>query len=644
MANAASWHEVQARKPAMVMSICALMLGLIGLHIAFFMDNPLLQVYVSGSFETIGTSEGAQQPSERARNLAVVTVLRDFGDELTSASQDLFDAYSNNRTELIRMQMLHISALAREVANLNENLGHHAADLVVISGGGLLRKETRFVLHKGARIEIVDGGHDMRALWSLDQYEHRMRPILALWTAPDAARFFADQASKGLAGDKYLRFAPDSLDACTTRIISGYADAVSTTSGACFLQDALEKTPDAVLLAGSQDDGYYTLPVEVAWTKDAMLTDAGRLARWLYGQLEVLDAKACAKDLQVSQMSEVARNQVSETKNRPAHRSGRYSNQALVMKTHLFTDRVNKTLHSWARSLNKEGGEVIAAVLGNGRQGRLFDQFKAEHTREDAISYSLMHVDNVGVSRHVIPYEAVDAYDQTCSTKGKEVLCDRDTGGFNHEETGNTNRLMWLFTYANSMSIFKEMLESRPDLEYLWLVDYDVTFTGDLSILFDAVQHDDADMLAVSFHHSASNPEDVLSAEKKKQGLSRWSKVAHFWRPNKTSHHVCTGLLRLSRRMLHWALEVAFQPLNWSVDEVFFYDVCDTFKPACKFTPFNLFDVVNPRGVRTYQTAPQTDFASSLMDSKKGARARNMIWHAIKEDEVLKPVEPWLDV
>ncbi|GBG30118.1 Natural resistance-associated macrophage protein 1 [Hondaea fermentalgiana] len=420
-----------------------------------------------------GTNESkseVENDSRRTRDLAVITILRDFGDEFTSASEELFNAYSNNRTELMRMQLLHISELSRQVNNLNEHLGYLAADLIVVTGGNLLRTEARFILRKGARIETVDGGYDMRALWSFGWYrnllyirpgnsaidvdrltalktdavdwinDQRMRPILALWSKPAAARFLHDYTAKDL-GKQNLRFLPKSLNECTTRITSGYADA---TLRKCFLHNNLEETPAPSILAGTKDDALYTLPIEVAWKKAFALASAGLRASWLFGQLELLDAKACAKDLQVRQMSKVAGNQISEIVVGSMRRSGRFTNQHVVMKTHILSDRVNRTLHSWAKSLNKEGGELIAAVLGNGTHGRLFDQFKMEQKRGGAINYGLMHVNNEGVAKNVVPFEAVDAYNRTCSKSQYE---NGQKSGTNHSNVFLLKRMQSLYLH-----------------------------------------------------------------------------------------------------------------------------------------------------------------------------------------------------
>lgn len=46
----------------------------------------------------------------------------------------------------------------------------------------------------------------------------------------------------------------------------------------------------------------------------------------------------------------------------------------------------------------------------------------------------------------------------------------------------------------------------RPDYDRIWVVEYDVVFTGRWGDLFDAFAHNDAGLLATSVHRHATNP------------------------------------------------------------------------------------------------------------------------------------------
>ncbi|GBG24168.1 Hypothetical Protein FCC1311_003862 [Hondaea fermentalgiana] len=669
---------------------------------------------------------------------AVTTIVRDFGDDFEQGLEELADKYLDKRTLLKRMQLLHIAALAEQVNALNAKSTTRVADLIVVTNpAGLTRKDIRQILRKGARVEVVEAGFEMRALWSLGGYksvfylrpgmrikqeqdlgkiwakmrgsqcaiwgtqaaaqpkkeidsslrrrelrinaredvmdspasrklalpprtvsdtnpaidlnkmpklstplvdwakDKNMRPALALMLTPQPSRYAADAA-------KYTDeawFRPTSLDECTVGTLAGYA----VRSRKCGLGKFVEAIPVENLLAGTPMKGVYPLPIEVAWQKETVMPSAGQLASWLYGQLELSVAKACAKAYQVERMAKVAKEQlldVSSRPRRPRPRQGRFAHQAMVMKTHILTPRVNQTLHGWAHSVYEEGGEVLAAFQGR-HSPETYALFKAEQKRSVETGFELIQLDSDGIVQNTIPFEAPDGFAKACETFYNTLLCQKvgpnATKIIFPREHYSVNRFMWFHTFASSMVIFKHMLDSRPDLEYLWLFDYDVTFTGKLSALFDKVGHDDADMLAVSWQFS-NDPKTVLKREAATEDVNMWKGVASFWQPRLRKGRINAGALRLSRRMMQWSLEVAYTPLNWAIDEVFFFDTCERNKPSCKYASFQLYGFLD--GSRSFYNYDSVGFEKSLQDNN--GRPTYKLRHAVKLANFSASLEPWL--
>lgn len=58
--------------------------------------------------------------------------------------------------------------------------------------------------------------------------------------------------------------------------------------------------------------------------------------------------------------------------------------------------------------------------------------------------------------------------------------------------------------------------------------------------------------------------------------------------PESYTRRSYTGIMRISVRMLEWALEGMFVPrkMNWAIDELFFRTTCEM-EPDCKYFPLN---------------------------------------------------------
>mmetsp|Transcript_10767 Transcript_10767/g.18371 ORF Transcript_10767/g.18371 Transcript_10767/m.18371 type:complete len:747 (+) Transcript_10767:158-2398(+) len=694
----------------------------------FMTPNP---DYVQSNAQTCFTA-----PADGLPRLAVTTIFRDINDEEEATMESLRDGASVTRPMLMRLQLLHAHALAQQVDEMNAAAGLKLAEVVVVTSGGLLVQEMRHLIRMGIRIEIVDGGNEMKAIRSLSRYDRvlylrpgtriregitlcdiwnimknescmwreswnvkrwskldgpfmdhvngllqpatnhargrrlgipsrlvtvknpavdinklvnlstplvdwandpRMAPVLGMFISPHKTSSERD----AFAQPEVARFHPKSLDECTTFIMSGTLQ----NNKHCKLSSVAEVVPVKEVLRGGIAQAQYALPIEFAWRKDAELEKTGAQSLSTYRALEESDAKACAKAFQVDQMSKLARKQIKDHRPRPPRthqRKGRFAGQVIVMKTHLFNARVNKTLHAWAKDIYEEGGEVIAAVQ-NTLEKKVYKSFLDEYARNTSVGYELIQLDSRGIVDNLIPFDSPNGFAKSCLRHFDPLLCKRITNVTDpvfNPDNRNVDRLMWFHTFASTAVIMQHLMHTRPDIENAWILDYDVVFTGPISRLIDGVSHDDADLIAPAWTFGSS-PAAIVAREAKNTDVNMWKSVAQYWEPKRRLGRILAGGIRLSKRMMHWSLESAFVPMNWSIDEIFYFETCERHKPACKFSPLQLHGLVSPIGA-SFSNREYSMYKSEL--SKKPSTPTYYLQHPIKTPDIFPELEPWLDV
>lgn len=437
-------------------------------------------------------------------------------------------------------------------------------------------------------------------------------------------------------------FTPVSAEQCTTEMFGGTSSKVIQHLEASSLRSLAYSVGMSEVLAGVISEAVYPLPVELGWQPKEVMLTTGEISVYIYDKLEVGDSQTCMQELQVAEMSELAGKQVFDVIDaRPPKQGATSSNTMIVMKSHLFSDRINRTLHAWARDTHESGVEVAVAYGRKYGQAH-YNKFKREVTRRTSgPGYGVWRIDNVNVAQKILPSNAVLGLEEGCKIHPIRFLCTRNINGdyVMKQSLLNVDSLMWLFTYAQTTAIFKHALDHRPDLEYLWLFDYDVAFTGNISNLLERTKDDDSDLLAMSFRYG--DIESIIKQEISTENVNMWWGVSRFWEADGHLGRVLAGVTRVSRRMMEWVLQVAFTPENWSVDEVFFYDTCWRNLPRCKYTPLQGLGF-GDSSAKTFVPREYRGFEEKMKEY--GGQPMNFLYHAVKSGTVDTKLEPWLEV
>jgi len=317
----------------------------------------------------------------------------------------------------------------------------------------------------------------------------------------------------------------------------------------------------------------------------------------------------------------------------------RFKNYYVVMKALPFNERVNRTMHAWAFSLERDlGVPFLVTKLANSNLTEFIEEAKRPRG-----SFDFLFINATSMVLETLPKEAVEGAVRACENPfNNQMLCKNPDGKgliFN-PKFRNVANLGWLWTILSTLVTLRELLEIKPELEYVWFFEADVQYSGRLSDLLLRTGDDDSDILAISWENAHKvRPESIRDIEKKRynsQNVMWWGLLA-AWQSERTKFgHLHASSIRLSRRFIHWCLEAAFIPLDWSIDETFFWDVC-TRNPECKYTPLQFYGL----GLRLniYYVKDRQEYYNRLQ-SDNGAFS-NELWHAIKK-ETVDPLEKWL--
>jgi len=316
-----------------------------------------------------------------------------------------------------------------------------------------------------------------------------------------------------------------------------------------------------------------------------------------------------------------------------------------MFRAHKYGKRTSKTLARWYHDASHTDTEVVAVVPSNGnRTIRDISSIPGAPLRTIWVKTDLI--------QKLLPLEAIEKYEEASTLpnkyrENKMQFAGHQFGIPTFYLDISSSRTKWIFCQLTWSPVLSFLLEdaSFSDVEYFWFIDYDVTFTGNITSLLEITRHDDSDLLSVSMlEEDTINSTNIFQLEEEDLRKDNWTwwNLGKLW-SGQNSRRAFASTMRLSRRMIRWCLEAMFTPTNFAIDELFFRSLCHT-NTQCKYRPLQSFKNKLGYPLVSFHTYGWRSKDQMLISALRHHSTKDQLWHSIKRgSNIYKGLETWFE-
>eukprot|EP00924_Labyrinthula_sp_SR-Ha-C_P004747 snap_masked-scaffold_1-processed-gene-10.24-mRNA-1 protein AED:1.00 eAED:1.00 QI:0/-1/0/0/-1/1/1/0/810 len=191
-------------------------------------------------------------------------------------------------------------------------------------------------------------------------------------------------------------------------------------------------------------------------------------------------------------------------------------------RTHKLTHRTLKTMRHMDSSLSNIGVNFFV-FFTHQAPTESEDREEADRLKlENATKFLKKHVSSFITLEQsklidILPFEALKLYTIAAKVRGGLMYTRTIDGNVYFDRSLKDYRIFWLWCQLTSAPIlaqfYLEHLKNPEEKKFLWLMDYDVTFTGPSDHLIKKTDHLDADLLAVSQEYFEYRMDVILRRE-----------------------------------------------------------------------------------------------------------------------------------